>query len=107
MRPDPPRLTSGSGPPHRPESLALSPLDLGGIGAAAPFEVQVLADRVVQQTHSWKALLAGDEVRRRAGVRPHGAVLALPLGCVQGGVGVGDQALLVPVGRPLRPRGWR
>jgi hypothetical protein len=35
----------------RSEGLAFGPLDLGGVPAAAAFEVEVLADRVVQQTH--------------------------------------------------------
>jgi hypothetical protein len=33
---------------HRPERLALGALDLGRVGASAPLEVQVLADRVVE-----------------------------------------------------------
>ncbi len=36
---------------HRSKRLSLQPLDLRRIGATCALEVQMLADRVVQQTH--------------------------------------------------------
>jgi hypothetical protein len=39
------------GPADGPERVALLPRDLGRVGAAAPLELQVLANRFVQQSH--------------------------------------------------------
>jgi hypothetical protein len=40
---------------HRTKRVTLGALDLRGVGAAAALQVQVLADRIVQQTHGDKA----------------------------------------------------
>jgi hypothetical protein len=37
--------------PRWPERFALQPLDLSGIGASTALQVEMLADRIVQQTH--------------------------------------------------------
>jgi hypothetical protein len=41
--------------PNRTESLALKPLDLSGISSPLTLEVEVLANRVIKQTHEYKA----------------------------------------------------
>jgi hypothetical protein len=41
--------------PHWTQSLALQPLDLSGISSSLTLEVEVLANRVVKQTHDDKA----------------------------------------------------
>ena len=41
---------------NRSKRLALEPLDLSGVGATCSLEIQMLADRVVQQTHALKPI---------------------------------------------------
>jgi hypothetical protein len=41
--------------PNRTKSLSLKPLDLSGVSSALTLEVEVLANRVVKQTHGDKA----------------------------------------------------
>ena len=41
---------------NRPKRLTLKPLDLSGVGATCSLEIQMLADRVVQQTHALKPI---------------------------------------------------
>ena len=41
--------------PNRTKSLALKPLDLSGVSSPLTFEIEVLANRVVKQTHDDKA----------------------------------------------------
>jgi hypothetical protein len=38
-------------PAHRTQNFALFALYFGGVGAAPSLQVEVLADRIVQQTH--------------------------------------------------------
>ena len=52
------------------ERLLLQPRDLSGVGTAAALEVQMLADRVVQQTHERPMLSAPPTRRARAGDQP-------------------------------------
>src|ERR1700677_3439937 len=41
---------------NRSKRLALEPLDLSGVRATCSLEIQMLADRVVQQTHALKPI---------------------------------------------------
>ena len=41
--------------PNRAERLALKPLDLSGISSSLTLEIEVLANRVIKQTHDHKA----------------------------------------------------
>src|SRR5438477_1776942 len=57
----------------------------------------MLSNSVVQETHA-KSLLGAEDIRgTRLG--PHRAVLALPLGRVEGGVGFTDQGILIALSR--------
>ena len=46
--------------PDRAKRFAFGPLDLGWVRTSAPLEIQMLANRVVQQTHRYKAYSAVD-----------------------------------------------
>ena len=50
---------------QRTERLSLQSFDFSGITTARTFEIEVLADRIVQQTHAGKPIDSGEERPQR------------------------------------------
>ena len=82
-----PRLAPGG-----PERLVLQARHLAGVGAVAALELEVIFDGVVEQSHGCTNPSDGArflQLGRR--LRPHRAVLARPLGAIEGLVGGRDE----------------